>query len=300
MKTLFNKPATFIKYALTIMAFAIILGTVFVIGFGFNTSSDFGGVYELSIDCFDENKISEHTEVAKEVLDEYGYSAKEVIIEDRSICDTIVIRYASKSAVNALKVEENVTTRLELNENLVSVSELKLPSATSDALKMLLALGISIVGIFIYLLVRMDWKRAITVVLGLTLSAVLPVAIFAISRIEISLVALAIVFLMALVSAILVTMIFSKIEAVEKSQQKPLTFIENYLDILNENKIKAIIPTALLLLVYVCMIFTFSRALVFAGLVGFICMLVAAFVAIIFAPNFYMLLNTKRAKKIKK
>lgn len=300
MKTLFNKPSTFIKYALTIMAFAVVLATVFVIGFGFNASAEFGGVYELTIDCFDETKIVENTNVANQVLAEYGYNAKETIVEERSICDTIVIRYASKSAVNAQKIETDLTNKLGLNENLVTVSALSLPSANRDALKMLLAFGISLAVVAIYVLIRMDWRKASTVALCYLFSALLPLSICAISRVEISMVSLAVIYLMSTATAILVTVIFSKLESIQKHQEHERGYLDNYLDLLNENKVKAIIPTALMLLVFVCLIFTFSRALVFAGLVGVISLIIFAFIAIIFAPNFYLAINSKKSKNNKK
>ena len=297
MKTLFKKPTTFIKYALTLIAFAIVLGTVFVIGFGFNTNSDFGGVYELTIDCFDDNKVSDYTDIATDVLDEYGYSAKDIIVEERAICDTIVIRYASKSASNAQKIENDLTAKLELNENLVSVNKLSLPSANRDALMILLAFGVSMAVMFVYLWIRMDWKKASTVALSYLISGILPVAICAISRIEISLVSLGVIFIMALVTAILTAIIFAKIESIEKYQDDETSFIDNFLALAGENKIKAIIPTALVLLVFVCLMFTFTRNLVFTGLVGIVSLVCFAFVAIIFAPNFYLVLNTKIIKK---
>ena len=300
MKTLFNKPALFIKYALTIMAFAVVLGAVFVIGFGFNTSAEFGGVYEITIDCFDETKITENIETAKDVLDEYGYNASEVIVEDRSICDTIVIRYASKSAVNASKVEEAITTKLDLNENLVSVSLLGLSSATTIALKMLLAFGVMALGIFVYLAIRMGWKKAVSVLVNLVSVALILVSICAITRIEISLVSLGVIFIISAMSAILLAMLFSKIDAISRYQENEKSFIDNYIDLIEANKMKAIIPSALVLLVFVCLIFTFSRALVFVGVVGLVALIVAVFYVLIFAPNFYLLLSTKRAKKIKK
>ena len=300
MKNLFNKPSQFIKYALTIMAFAVVLGAVFVIGFGFNASAEFGGVYELTIDCFDETKIADNIETAEEILAEYGYKKSEVIIEDRSICDTVVIRYQSKSAVNALKVEADVTNELGLNENLVTVSALSLSSATSVALKLLLAFGVVAVGMFVYLLIRMDWKKALTVLVGLATSTLISIALCAITRIQISLISLGIIFLISVLSGVLLTMIFSKIDSISRYQENEKSYIENYLDLIMANKFRALIPSALVLLIFICLIFTFKKALVFVGLGGLLALIVSAFITLVFAPNFYLVLNTKRVKKIKK
>ena len=298
MKTLFEKPATIVKYALTIMVFALLLGTIFVVGFGFNASSEYGGVYELTVDCFDENKIEEYTDECKAVLDDYGYSAKDVIIEQRSVCDTIVVRYASGSETNAQKIEADVTTKLGLNENLVSVSALSAPSAIASSLKLLIAVGVIAVGVFAYTMIRMGWKKALAVLLNLVLSAFVPLAVFAISRIEMSYVGFGVALLFACLSTVLFVAVLSKLDAIKKQQEKEETFLDNYLNLLNANKFKAIIPSLLILLVLVCLMFTFTRNLVFVGLVGLVSALISAFNFIIFSPNFLLLLDTPRQKKV--
>ena len=186
MKNLFNHTHNIIKYSLTIMAFALALATIFVVGFGFNSSAEFGGAYEITIDCFDNTKIEEYTASAEEVLDAYGYSPNSIFVEDREYCETLVIRYKSNSANNAVKIQADIVNKLALNENLVTVNVLHAPSALNQALKLLVFLGVAVVVMFIYLIIRFNWKVALTVVLNLILTALMSLSIFAISRIEIS------------------------------------------------------------------------------------------------------------------
>ena len=60
MKTLFESPAKLVKYALTFVGFFIALGAILTAFFGFNTSPEFGGHYELTIDCVDSEKVNEY------------------------------------------------------------------------------------------------------------------------------------------------------------------------------------------------------------------------------------------------
>ena len=284
MKSLLNNSKTFLKYALTIMIFSVLLGTIFVVGFGFNASADFGKVYELSIDCFDKNQIKNFTDTAEDILDEYGYSANEILVEDRSYCDTIVIRYKSTSQNNANLIEKDVETKLELKENLVTIASLSKSSEKAPAIKLLITLGVTAVVLFVYGLIRHKWKFALTLTLNYVLSCLLPLALFAITRVEISVLALSVVLLIAGIASVLLMALYQKMQVIAKQQEKEESFKTNYLAYAAENKLKMIIPSALVLLVFVCLIFTFTPSLVGVGLAGIITLIVAAFNLAIFSP----------------
>lgn len=300
MKTILNNSKTFIKYALTIMLFAVLLGSIFVIGFGFNGSSEFGKVYEVTVDCFDENKIDDFTTATKNVLKEYGYSAAEVIVEDRSYCDTIVVRYKSTSANNATLIEQAIESNLELNDTLVTMNALSYSSATSSAIKLLITLGLVAVIVFAYALVRFKWKVALTMLLNYLFSALLPLAILSITRLELSTTTLGIIAILSGLSTVLLMAIVSKMYAIAKLQEKRASFADNYYAYISENKLKAIIPAALLVLVFVCLIFTFNASLVQVGVAGLISLVVIAFVVICFSPAFLVMLSENTTKQSKR
>lgn len=300
MKTLLNNSKTFIKYSLTIMLFALLLGTVFVIGFGFNGSAEFGKVYELTIDCFDETKEEEYIDLAKDVLKDYGYSASETFIEDRSYCETIVVRYKSTSTKNAGLIKNDIVAKLELNENLVTNNPLTNSSEIAPAVKALIAVGVIAVVLFVYAFIRFDWKIALTTTLNYCFATLLPLALLAITRIELSITAIGVVALISTLSTILLFALISKLMAIEKQQEKPKSFAENFLSYINENKFKAIVPASLMLLVFVCLIFTFNKGLVYVGLVGIITLVVSAFMFICYSPAFLVMLNEKPEQKAQK
>ena len=294
MKTIFNKPTNFLKYALTFMCFAFLLGLIFSLTFGFNTSHEYGKVYEVSVFCFDESKQEAYQNATKEVLKSYGYSAKETFIEEHTDCDAIVVRYASESAVNATKIQAEIAQKLELNENLVQVDSLTLSNQKSASIKLLITLGVASLLIFVYTIIRFNWKTAITIASNLILSAILPLSVMAFSRIELSLTSLLLVIVMAILSTVLYMAIYSKTKSIQKQQEKPLSFRENYISLIENNKFKVLIPSALVLLVFVCLIFTFVRPLVFVGLSGIVAFAISAFNLIIFAPSMQMALNHEK------
>ena len=269
------------------MISTILLGAIFVAGFGFNVSSEFGKVYEVSIDCFDENKLQEFEQETKKVLKSYKYSATEVLVEDRSYCDTIIVRYKSTSQANATLIEKDIETKLNLNENLVSVSALSYSSETATAVKLLLPMGLIAIVIFAYSLFRYKWKFAVTLLLNYIFATCLPLALLAITRIELSITVLGVIALLAMLSTVLTMAIYSKMQIIAKHQQKPESFKNNYIAYISDNKFKAIIPSALILLLFTCLIFTFSSNLVFVGLSGIVSLIVSAYTTICFAPAFF-------------
>lgn len=300
MKTLFSNPKNLIKYGLTLIAFAICLGVVFVIGFGFNTSTDFGKAYEISIDCFDEGKLAEYEQTANNILKESGYSAKESFIEERSICDTIVIRYNSNSENNATKIEADIEAKLNLNENLVSVEQLSLSTEKSMAIKLLIPLGIIAVVIFLYALIRFGIKESLALIVNLVVSTILPLALLAITRLELSLEVLGLLMVLSTLSTVLFMFIISKMNSIQKAQEKEESFKTNYINYLEANKIKVIIPACLIFLIFAVLIFTFNRAMIQIGVAGLVIYLAISFMAIIMSPALLMTLKNGQSEKTKK
>lgn len=294
MKTLFTKSSSLLKYYLTFMGTAILLGLIFLFTFGFNTSGEFGKLYEVRVYSFDSAKNQTYIETVEDVLDIYGYSPKDVLIEEHTDSDAVVLRYRSTSENNAIKIEADVTERLELNENLVEVQALTSSSATKDSLKLLIGLGVIAVVLFIYALLRHDWKFAVTLVSTLVLSVILPLAIMLFTRIELSLTTLGVLVLFSALTTILYMALYAKVKSIEKSQRQTKRFLTNTADYMNAVKFKAIIPTAIVLLVFVCLIFTFVRSLVHVGLVGLVLMVVDAFLLVIFAPTLQILLQKEK------
>ena len=68
----------------------------------------------------------------------------------------------------------------------------------------------------------------------------------------------------------------------------------------NDIKLKAIIPTALILLVFVSLIFTFNRAVAQAGVAGLVTLIIGAFMLVIFSPALLSVLNREKSNLTKK
>lgn len=294
MNTILKKPGTLIKYSLTIMLAAVLLGLIFLFTFGFNTAPEFGGVYELTIFSFDSSQNEKYIDTAKEILDGYGYTATEVIIEEHNDSDAITIRYPSESKNNAIKIQAELTTKLGLNENLVKIENLTNATQKTNAIKLLITLGVMILALGVYGWLRHNWKFAATLVSVLALSVILPLSIINFTRLELSFSVLGVIILGAALTAILYMATYAKITQIARSQDKQKTFKSNFIDFADSIKFKLIIPVALVLAAFVALIFTFTRGLIMVGLAGVIMMVVDAFLLAIFAPALQILLNKEK------
>ena len=297
MKMILSNAKRTIQYSLTIMATAVALGLIFLLAFGFNTSAEYGNMYQITIFSFDNQKIESYIETTEDVLDNYGYSAKEIIIEEHNESDAVVVKYASKSENNAIKIGADIVKALEINENLVKVESLGVSSAKADSIELLIAFGVIAVALFVYMWLRYTYKEGVVLASSIVLTGILSLALMLITRMELSLVSLGVVVMMSVLSGVLVMTTISKIKSIEKQQDKPKTFKENYLNYIDSVKFRAIVPAALGLLVFICFLMTFIRSLVHVGLVGIVSIVVMAVIVIGFAPCLQILLNKEEKDK---
>lgn len=297
MKAFFINSKKSVLYSLTFMATAICLGLVFLLTFGFNTSAEYGKMYEITIFSFDNQKIESYINTTEDILDTYGYSAKEVVIEEHSDSDAVVIRYKSESQNNAIKIQADIVKALEINKNLVQVERLGVSSAKTDSIKLLIALGVMAVISFVYIWLRFSWKEGVVILSTLGLTTILPLAIMLFTRIELSLVSLGVVVMLSILSSVLEMAIISKMDAIARLQDRPKTFKANYLEYISSISKRAIIPATLGLLVFICFLFTFIRSLAHVGLTGLVGLVISCVVVVVFAPNLQILLNKEEKNK---
>lgn len=294
MKTLLQNSNKLLKYAFTVIAFALVIGLVFIIGFGFNGSADFGKTYELTVDCFDESAVNTTKEKMVEVIKANGYSELESFVEDRSYCDTVVVRYKSNSTIKAQEIKAQTIEKLGLNENLVSISKLSHSTATKASIKLIIGVSISAVLLFLLGLIRYDIKYALALFATFVLSIMLPLAVIAITRIELSTSIIAIIASIASLASFIFAFSYAKMQMIKKYQEKEESYQTNYINYINENKFKAIIPSALVLVMVVAFMFIFNRSLIFIGLSILLSTLIAGFISLVLSPAILISLDKDR------
>ena len=300
MKTLFESPSRLVKYALTMVAFFVALGIIFASVFGFNTSTEYNGYYEISIDSFDAEQEEKIDNAVKAVLSEYEYTVSEKIVEDRDYCETLVYRYRSNSTQNAEQILNKLTTTLSLNDGMINVQKLQNAYNGITTIKYLVLVAVVTVVLFLVALIRGGVKYGLAVTSSNLITTLLSMAIIAFTRVLLTKSLVVITLLFALVGTLITINVLGKIKD-EKENNKSLSYKDAYMLVCSKasltNKIVlacglAIVPIALAL--------TFNYTLVMLAVGYVICALVALFASLIIAPAIFVLINDYQEQKIQK
>lgn len=299
MKTLFETPSKLVKYALTFVAFFVGLGIILTAFFGFNTSAEFGGHYELTIDCMDSAEVDNYYKAAKEVLGEYGYSVSDYQIEDRSYCETLVIRYASSSDTNANLIKADLATKLNLDQSLVQANSLALAYSGFNGWDVVLFSGILLAFAFVIGLVLKGWNYGVGFCVSYAATMLLSLAIIGFTRIVLSPSSLVLVTVISTMSMVAFAYLSHHVYALREDKNDGISFKDAYLEVINIKAKELYIVGGALAVVGIVLMLTFNKTLVLFGLTYLVAMLVLAFISIILVPAIFVLIEDTKLKKLK-
>lgn len=297
MKELYSHSAKLLKIISIFTGVIVAMGVIFCAIFGFNQGVDFGGYYQIKVDCFNEDEIDEYIDEIDSVLADYGYSIRDVEIEDRSYCSTIVVRYKSESATNAEKIRETLVENLELNDKVTTVDQLSAAYSWKYVLYLLIGFGVMLVALFLFGHFRRGYKYGLSLAASFAFTIVVTLSIFAFTRIEFSLAALFMTIVLATFGTVLFAAISVLAENKIKNSETALSKTDAMADIFNMVSKKVIIPLGLIALLFVGLMFTFNKTLVLLGLASLVAMVVTLVSVSLLSPALYLQLENGVSKK---
>ncbi|MGN1259034.1 MAG: hypothetical protein ACI4T8_02230 [Christensenellales bacterium] len=299
---LFATPNKLLKFTLTILITIVALGAIFVGFFGFNKSYEFGGYYEINIDFQDPEQMNSYLEGTTQILKNHGYTVSDARVGDKSYLQTLVIRYKGNSEANAEIIKQEIIKTFEFEENTkyVSVDPIGKTFMSSSAVKLLLPLGICLVALFLFGLIRRNLFYGLSLTIVTASSILVSLSIFAFTRSVLSVASIGIIAISAILSVV-VFMYYSSVMFAKKKSH--LGEKEDYQtlfnDAINESVWTIKIPALLAFIAFVALILTFNRTLIFVGLSGIICLVSGAFSAVLMGGSFYLTMLTAENDKIK-
>lgn len=298
MKTLFETPSKLVKYALTFVAFFIALGAILTAFFGFNTSAEFGGHYELTIDCMDTDEVDNYLKTAKDVLDDYGYNVSDYEIEDRSYCETLVIRYASNSETNAGLIKADIASKLSLDQSLVQASKLSLVNNGFSIWKIVLFSMVVMAFVFVIALIIKGWNYGIGYLISFATTNLLTLAIIGFTRIVLSPSSLVLVSVISALSMVVYAYLIENVYKLRDDKNNKISYKDAYLEVVSTKLKDLCIVGGALAVIGIVLLLTFNKALVMYGITYLLSILVMAFVTIILVPAIFVLIEDKRETKL--
>lgn len=300
MKTLFQSPAKLVKYALTFVGFFIALGAILTAFFGFNTSPEFGGHYELTIDCVDSEKVNDYYKEAKETLKDYGYSISDYQIEDRSYCDTLVIRYKSESEINAGLVAKDIATKLEIDQTMVQANKLSHAYNGFNGLTILfVSIGL-LAAAFIIAWIIKGWNYGVGYVVSYAGTILLSLAIIGFTRIMLSPTSLIIVTVISTMSMLVFAYLAHNIYNQRDNANNNISYKDAYLSVINQKWKELVIVAAAGVLVPLVLLLSFTKVLVVYALTMLVAELVLAFISIVLVPAIFIWIEDSSISKLNK
>ena len=299
---LFAAPGKLFKYALTILVAIIALGAIFVGFFGFNKSYQFGGYYEINIDYQDAEKVNSYLEGTTNILGNYGYTVSEAKIGDKSYLQTLVIRYKGNSDANAEKIKQDIIKTFEFDEDTkyVTVEPIGKTLMQKSAVKLLLPLGICLVALFLFGLIRRNLFYGVSLAMVPAATILLSLSIFAMTRSVMSVASIGIMAICAIISVIVFMYYTSVMFAKKKTHLgENKDYPELFNEAINESTWTVKIPALVALAGFVGLMFSFNKTLVFVSLSGIISLVSAGACALIIGGGFYLTMLTAESNKIK-
>lgn len=301
MNRLFNSPKQLLKYMLLFTATIVAVAVVFVCFFGFNKSYQFGDQYQVSVDYVDLDKTDAYINNIKTIVENNNGTITYTETGDKTYLNTLNVVFKSNST-NIETVRASLVTLFdgEINADQISVNKLEKTYAGKSLIKVILPLSLTVVALFIYGLLRRNYKYGLALIVSFVGTILVGLSLFAITRTQISISSLGMltgIALLSVVSFIYYTSIsFMKKNSVHGEKEK---LVNLYVNSVNTSTLAMIIPMGLILLSCVALIFTFSPSLVQFGISGIVSVFAGVWSSIFLTGAFYFTIAKDEDVKLK-
>lgn len=301
MNRLFNSPKQLLKYMLLFTATIVAVAVVFVCFFGFNKSYQFGDQYQVSVDYVDLDKTDAYINNIKTIVENNNGTITYTETGDKTYLNTLNVVFKSNST-NIETVRASLVTLFdgEINADQISVNKLEKTYAGKSLIKVILPLSLTVVALFIYGLLRRNYKYGFALIVSFVGTVLVGLSLFAITRTQISISSLGMltgIALLSVVSFIYYTSIsFMKKNSVHGEKEK---LVNLYVNSVNTSTLAMIIPMGLILLSCVALIFTFSPSLVQFGISGIVSVFAGVWSSIFLTGAFYFTIAKDEDVKLK-
>ncbi len=301
MNRLFNSPKQLLKYMLLFTATIVAVAVVFVCFFGFNKSYQFGDQYQVSVDYVDLDKTDAYINNIKTIVENNNGTITYTETGDKTYLNTLNVVFKSNST-NIETVRASLVTLFdgEINADQISVNKLEKTYAGKSLIKVILPLSLTVVALFIYGLLRRNYKYGLALIVSFVGTVLVGLSLFAITRTQISISSLGMltgIALLSVVSFIYYTSIsFMKKNSVHGEKEK---LVNLYVNSVNTSTLAMIIPMGLILLSCVALIFTFSPSLVQFGISGIVSVFAGVWSSIFLTGAFYFTIAKDEDVKLK-
>lgn len=307
---LFNK-----KYPLLvsmIISFVIIIASLFVLGFaGMNMGTSLGGGSQFEVNVPNGVNTKEYVSKIKSTLKDNGYTFDSSAVEDKFVAideegnftkQVVIVKISQKNLTAEQKSElaTDISVALGVDASYVSTAENIVAQTTGkNVLSLGISIGIVALALFVFAWVRYDIFAGLSFIISFLHNIILYLSLTIVTRLELTLFALTMVFIFTLIMSIVLVHIY------ENYRKEARLHISDKLTIFERmiaSERQAIKPFAIIsassIVVSIFMFFAPLASVKFMALAILLVVIVTAYTSLIVGPASYVaLLDIREARR---
>lgn len=284
---------------LVVATIILIVAGLAVFGFvGFNNSVDFSKSYEVKVSLTQD--VDGSATIAQDAAEKYFESKKQNQVEysfqKTEDGEGFIFKFEELANVNEAELQTYINDELKAKNNLavatVNVDEV-VPASYSQVWKVVLALGVSFVVCFVYLLFTHKLRSALSAILSSIIASLLFFALIALTRIPaypfFDAMAIGVAALSCLLSSGMLNRFKEEVRLNEKATDEEIVS-----KVTKDSVLRYVFVAVSLVLVALVFIILGSATLKYLGLQIALAAVSATFVSLFWMPLFWKLFKTKK------
>ncbi len=295
------------KYPLLIsmiVSFAVIIASLFVLGFaGMNMGTSLGGGSQFEVNMANGASSKDYVAKIKETLKENGYTFDSSAVEDKFVAidedgnytkQTIVVKISQNNLTDAEKAElaKDVAIALGIPETYVSAPQNILAQTTGkNVLALGIAIGIVAAALFVFAWIRYDVFAGLSFIVAFLHNIILYLSLTIVTRLELTLFALTMVFIFTLVMSVVLVHIYENYRKEERLHiSDKLTATERMMAAEKQAFKPFVIISVAAVIVVAFMLFAPLASVKFMALALLLVLAVTAYTSLLVGPATYVAL----------
>lgn len=284
-----------------IISCVLVVASLFIMGFfGLKLGTSLGGGSQFEVVLPNDASQTEFVGKIDKVLDNYDLSIDTSYVEDKYIAGetnttytekVLIVKIAETEISDSVKqeIKMEVSEKLELNiEKISSIEQITSSTRTKNVVFLGVAVGIIAVCLFVLGWIRYDIFAGLSFLLAYLHNIILYLSMIVLTRVQLSLIALAGILILTLVMSALLVQVYEKYREASKSKALEKQTISERMIYAEKQSIKSYAFVAVAVAVITLLLLIVPSARIrWASLALAIALIVTAYTSLIIGPGTY-------------
>lgn len=304
------------KYPLLISAIVscvIIIASLFILGFfGLKVGTSLGGGSQFEINVVEGESTEKYVEKVKDVLSDNGLTFDSATVEDKYVAtdvegeytkQVLIIKVSQSEVKDSVetKVINQISSKLDIDSSYISnIDDITSSTTNKNVLKLGLAIGIIAIALFVFAWIRYDLFAGLSFIVAFLHNIILYLSLIILTRLELNLISLTIMFVITLVMSLVLINIYEKYRRESRLHISDKLTISERMIACEKQAIKPFVIVAVAILIsIVFMLFVPATVVKFTALNILIALVVTIYTTLIVGPASYVALLDVRDVRTK-